>query len=431
MITQSIKNKISELKKTYPKLTAVSFGKKITDNKYTGELSFNFYVKKKLDVSELDYNEILPYKIFVDGVSYSTDVIEMVETSLICNPTILGQCYSFKQGNVGSCSTMSSPNQNVVRPVQGGLEIKELNAGGRGTMGFIAVDVVSNCLVGVTNNHVVIPNYIITSQRNTTNNITNEAGVIVGQNSTSNPIGRIVRYVPTYYSPTPNYVDGAIFAMCANTVDTSVSWKQYNLPIDSPMPFATTQEIDNLLITNPPVSSTGRSTGAKFGNCGLTISSLSVSLSIGTSPFSPMFPGTLYYEDCIEYTRPDPQCTYPCANGDSGSALVAELGGVWKIIGLVFAAGSACSNVTMPCCAGGISCPPSGPCFPAFTKAYACRIDRVAEELGIYAWDGSQKPFATNIETVTFPGSYSSPTLICNNKEYWQVGLTTSNNPCT
>lgn len=440
MLTDSIKQKVKEIMKTYPSLTGASFGKKITNNKYTGEIGFIFYTKKKLPLNELNPSEIFPSTIIVDGVSYVTDVISMHRAEFVCDPSILGQCYGFRP-NINSCNISSNNQQNLVRPIQGGVQVNEANQGsGVGTMGFIAVDNTTNCLVGVTNNHVVIPNYITTSQRSTTNGFTNEAGVTVGQPYSSSSVGRIVRSIPTFMYPGENHVDGALFALCANTVDTSVSWKQYGIPvINSPMPFATTAEIDNLLSSNPPVAASGRSTGPKYGTCGLVISSLSAVVQFGIpnswlgnvifQSNDNLNKDTIVYYDCIEFTRPDPTCANPVAKGDSGSALCAEIGGVWKIIGLVFGASfhenypDECTTLTMPCCDYFSN-------QPSFTKGFACRIDRVAEELSISAWDGTAKPFATTLQTITFPGGISNPTVVCNGKEYWQIGNTTSNNPC-
>ena len=92
-------------------------------------------------------------------------------------------------------------------------------------------------------------------------------------------------------------------------------------------------------------------------------------------------------------------------------ALIADFSGVRKIIGLVFAAGAVCG---------------------IFYYGYACRIDRVAAELGIEAWDGTAKGYvdpASITYKTTFNGS-SNKILNCGGTNYWQVGLTTLNTPC-
>jgi len=123
------------------------------------------------------------------------------------------------------------------------------------------------------------------------------------------------------------------------------------------------------------------------------------------------------FSDLISYVKPvnDPSlstiCSNPVYSGDSGSALIADFDGVRKIIGLVFAGGLR----------DGI-----------FYYGYACRIDRVAAELGIEAWDGTAKGYvdpASITYKTTYNGS-SNKILSCDGTNYWQVGLTTLDNPC-
>jgi hypothetical protein len=115
----------------------------------------------------------------------------------------------------------------------------------------------------------------------------------------------------------------------------------------------------------------------------------------------------------IQFVRPenDPNlstvCIYPIFPGDSGSALVANFGGVSKIIGLCFA---------------------GSPYY-----GFACRIDHVASELGIEEWDGTSKPVVDpdTIDYITISGENSIKTETCSGDTYWQVGATTLNKPCS
>ena len=115
-------------------------------------------------------------------------------------------------------------------------------------------------------------------------------------------------------------------------------------------------------------------------------------------------------------------CCNPVRGGDSGSALIADIGGTIKIIGLVFAAGNP-SGVTS--CDGGNN---------SYSFGYACRIDEVASQLGITSWDKDDPIVAvktSTIEYITEPGGSSDKTKSCDGKTYWQVGLTdTLDNPC-
>jgi len=120
------------------------------------------------------------------------------------------------------------------------------------------------------------------------------------------------------------------------------------------------------------------------------------------------------FDECVGVIRPfiDPiiltACTQPTAGGDSGSAFIGEFSGTGlnKIVGLNFAG--------------------------SLYFAWFNRIDNVASELGIEAWDGSLKNLVdtSTVEFRTISGGVSGKTATCGGNTYWQVGLTTLNNPC-
>jgi hypothetical protein len=178
----------------------------------------------------------------------------------------------------------------------------------------------------------------------------------------------------------------------------SESFKQYGLSGTSVMPFATTSEI-NALVGNTLVSSSGRSTGVKQGPlCGLTIQG--VSYATGVSGYKLQGTSTVaYFNNCISFTRLNPDCQYPIYPGDSGSALVATIGGVDKIVGLCFAGSP--------------------------TLGIACRIDQVSDQLGIEAWDGTTPNFVdlSSKKLVTVNGLSTTQTITCSGQTLYQVGL--------
>jgi len=126
-------------------------------------------------------------------------------------------------------------------------------------------------------------------------------------------------------------------------------------------------------------------------------------------------------------------CSYPVWGGDSGSTLIANIGGVWKIIGLVFAGnGTPYNPQTNSPYNSNQSLGPTGPYQVASTIGFACRIDQVASQLGIKAWTGSIAPVVDH-DTITYrtvSGSNSDKTLVCSGSTYWQVGLTEKHNIC-
>jgi hypothetical protein len=141
-------------------------------------------------------------------------------------------------------------------------------------------------------------------------------------------------------------------------------------------------------------------------------------------------------QDLIAFVKPDNSasyspptlnasvsvCPYPAWAGDSGSTLIANIGGIWKIVGLVFAGDGMPYNP-----------PVTGLNYEiASSMGLACRIDHVASQLGIKAWTGSIAPVVDENTIVykTVSGSSSNSTLICSGSTYWQVGLTEKHNIC-
>jgi surface protein len=166
--------------------------------------------------------------------------------------------------------------------------------------------------------------------------------------------------------------------------------------------------------------SSGRTTGPKGGaGCPLRILSTFNTFSI----FYPLqginVPCT--FTNVLSFVKPefDPSlstiCVNPIFGGDSGSALIADFGGVRKIIGLVFASGQDSAGNTI--------------------IGYACRIDVVAAQMGIQAWDCTNKSFVDESSIVyqTVPGLSCNETLQCSPLDpvYYQAGVTnTLSNPC-
>lgn len=418
---ENIKLKVQELAETTPGINNVSYGFKFVGGEQTNELCIIYGVEEKKPLSELSSEEILPTNVTVGEQVLKTDVFQIGRAELLaCN---------------SGCAEIAGPssalNRAFTRPLKGGLSITSTNnVSTVGTLGFIGVHTETQTLVGVTNNHVTIQDAFFTSDRNLAGAIQNEYSPTdyVYQNGETGSvpvdpaytIGQSLRYVPIFKQGNGfNYVDGAILSLEAADVDIATSYQQAAVSYNLPLPFASTAEIDNLLTTNPMIYSSGRTTGPKGGvTCPMRIFSIFSSTVLtyklqGTPTFC-------QFLDQIVFVKPenDPSlttiCAYPVAGGDSGSALIADFGGVRKIIGLVFAGAGDGSG--------------SGIAF----YGYANRIDRVASELGIEAWNGTAKGYvdpASIIYKTTTNGS-SNKILNCGGTNYWQVGLTTLNNPC-
>lgn len=404
MLTESIKEKIIELSNSVPTNTGVAYGKKLTDGKYTGELSIVFYVDKKLPLSEIPEGEILPTSVTIDDVEYSTDVIATGPFHpLACDPS----CYTYQ--------TVPPANRNTIRPLKGGIAMNTFNTNAYvGTLGFIAVDIATQALVGVTNVHVTNKDCFYTYYRNNVSGpISNEMADGFSQNAGNLPyIGKVVRYKPL--SQEGNTIDCSLVSVASADISLTESFKQYGLSYNLPMAFATTAEIDNLLVTDPPLYSSGRTTGVKGpGPCQLTIASINAVIP-EIYYKNQLVDKACSFTECIIFTRPDPTCPSPIAGGDSGSALIADFNGVWKIIGLVFAGGSVVDQGT------------------TYYIGAACRIDNVANIMQIQAWDGTAKNYinTNSFQYITIPQTSLDLTKTCNGSTYWQVGLTTDSYPC-
>jgi len=423
MITQEIKDEIKKYFDLTPEYVGVGYGYKKTNNKITTEESIVFFVPEKKPIHDIPDDEILPSEpIVINEKVIKMDVIEIGNIrALACN----SQCQQWQ----------STPpdNQDYTRPLKGGLSITSTNKlGFVGTLGFVAVDSETQSLVGVTNNHVVVKDPFLTSERNLNGVRENEYDIInwgevnpdfaYQPGESSNPplnyhIGQVIRYVPittTTGGIYENRVDGALISLSGTpTLSLSESYKQFGITSFSvPTPFASTAEIDNLLITNPMLKSSGRTTGVKDGSpCPLRTLYISSILPIGGYNLQGV-ETVATFVDCIVFIRPtnDPSLGSACINpiyaGDSGSALIADLSGTNKIVGLCFA-GSDYYGI-------------------------ANRIDNVASELGIEEWDGSLKNLVdTNTITYkTIPGGNENKLLICNSENYWQVGLSILSNEC-
>ena len=409
MLTQDIKSKIKELFENKSKsVIGISFGNKVTGGKSTGNRSIVFSVNEKLPLEKIPPGELIPSNIDINGVSYLTDVIQIGKVRAItCDPS----CYTWQ--------TDAPSNRNMIRPIQAGSSIGSQNTAVYvddtlyewfvGTMGLIAVDVNSNSLVGVTNNHVLIQDGFSTTDINLNGVIESEQFNTVYQDGETGPdstkaIGQVLRYYPLSLSEY-NQSDVAVFSLNPAFISMTYSYYIYGLTGQpGAIPFASTDDINNLLTTNPSVYSSGRTTGVKEGICQLAISSIGVSIDVDGYQLQGNTQ-SITFSDIIHFTRQDPTCSDPIYSGDSGSALIADFGGgVWKIIGLCFSGDDSYNG-------------------------YACRIDDIASQISITAWDGSiylNIVDPTSISYITVDGATDSQFISYNGQNYWQIGLTTS-----
>jgi hypothetical protein len=433
MLTEDLKLELEkQFDETPDYVIGVSYGFKKKNGQKTNQKSIIFKVLNKKPVGQIPQNEIIPPSIKVSGSEYITDVIEGTKAEFF-------NCFA-SESDPSIQRLRGIPN--LLAPMRGGNELVLLPDGWSGpalgssdytvgTLGFFAVDNYDDKVVGVTNSHVAVLHRLFCNERNIEDEIPNPYNTIderpwtnilpdldinpkcgVWNNTNlSDASVNIKRYMPVT-AIGKNYVDCALLIMNSGNVPATVTpyidstsyqvWQPIGEP-DYPthMPFASKQELDNLLISNPNLYSTGRRTGPKgwapISSCILRVTEVGVNETIGGEE------GDTYWSDIIKFQYED-GVGYPARPGDSGSVVIADFSGVRKIVGLLFAGNEAES-------------------YGLF-----CRIDRVATTMNIRAWDASyvlDKSYPTKTEILVTPEANlgGTPNFVENGKNFWQSGF--------
>lgn len=439
MLTDRIQEKLRELS-TLPGVKSVGLGKKIISGNQTNIIGIRFGVK----IKEANPENMLPASVDIDGVTYLTDVVEIGEIEFAACPATPVDPNPYERYVVSGMSFINTFGINSATNNQA------LRYAYNGTFGFVAYHTQRKILVGVTAAHLLYDASIASADnrktsvnaffaQNTASGFAQFNYPYVQQSMFANGAGQAYNYVAELLSYVPlkvkpvtdpsrfNQVDACLsFFTGSNTLTAVIpdfvgattsleldpfynpSWRSYQVKgipeITSPMPFATTAEL-NALVSSPPsqVSSSGSASGPKHGlECGLKIDAIGETINLTSSTMT----GPVYFDDIISFSRITPGLPVVLP-GDSGAALIAKIGGVWKIIGLV---------------TGGNQ-----------TIGYACRIDKIATALGIEAWDGSVKPTGINRGNfygnfgamVVAPGKNDAQEITINGRIYSQIGTTT------
>lgn len=423
----ALKKEINKLYDLTPEtIHGVGVSFKEIGGKITDQICITFYVYKKLSGDELkSQSYVIPKLLNIDGVDYFTDVVE-------CEmPKAVGACYdplaSPLPNEIKACRTRQ-------RPLKGGVNVTNITdtynpdngSVELGTLGLICVDKDTNTLVGLTNNHVIIKDAFTPTNQEIQGNIYNirdpkkrilqwTEGQLVDINR--DEIGYVKKYYPiSDIEGVTNYIDSALIALKekdgtnSNIVDPRESLKQMGLNYNGPILFASTAEIDSLILNkNRDIYSVGRTTGPKgLTNCRVSIANGLTTFSISYQKQNKS--SSVKYGDLFSIRYADGALNV-IRGGDSGSIVIADFNGVWKIIGQIFAANS--------------------------SLGYACRIDRIKNLLNIDAWNGSPATFSNinkvdsyfktfnqaKIEMSVTDSTLWPVKIINNNKLYWYAGL--------
>ena len=414
LYTQEIKDKISDLaKNSSDNCTSIGFGFKEVNGELTDERALIFRFKEKKPIADLLPSEIVPKTITVGNETLQTDVCQG-EDRFVAYEACPSSFYSWSSNSSLNPTGSTTPSQqSEIRPIKGGLQVRNQTKGWVGTMGFVAVDNETNSIVGVTNAHVMTEIFFRANESG--RGVENVYGDDIGQpsSSVSQQVGVTKRYVPVQGNASGgiNYVDGALFTIDSSSINTSQSYQYYGLSFTGAPEFATTEEIDDLINNNYEFYSVGRTTGAK-GEGVTKLKFLSYDTVYVNNNLTPSTERLCRYDECISYiasantTTNGNGCYYPINSGDSGSALLANIDGTVKIIGLCFAGST------------------SGSVDGYFTIGRACRIDRVVEELNISAFTGQSINYSdTTIPQVHYEAGFSSLSAVTiNGNKFYQLG---------
>lgn len=434
-ISNSIENLF--LNKPTENIIGIGFGKKYVNNIKTDTNSIIFYVENKLPLNQIPENEIIPSTVNLENTPYITDVVETTK------PEFVTGCYS----------SSSHPDilklQTNTLPLKGGQELIVFpenfttNNYTYCTLGCLCVDDTDNKFVGITAAHAVISRLQIATERNLTIENTNpynvyeknlvyngtnyrpSVGIWGNKINTNIPDIIISDYIKRYSNLSTtktNYTDVAIVSIgnVQHSTENLINIDSHKIYVPSgqseystPMEFATTEELDNLIEDNPLVYSTGRTTGPKgyFADsnnyyCRMYVESINNISNLTVLNTNYTFGNSIFFSFAGD--PPDESC--PVSLGDSGSCVIAEYpGGVRKIIGVVFAR--------------------SG------RFAYANRIDKIVQELSIRKWDWTESTDPTELsgrlqlaspdvikKPINDPVNSQAKTTI-NNKTYYQSGF--------
>jgi hypothetical protein len=319
---------------TNDNIISVGYGFKKVGNFFTNEKSLVFGVKQKKKISDIDPADVIPEFVSVDGHIIKTDVIESAEIKpMACDPSFYAWQFSTPQ------------NQTKIRPIQGGVSAINYTEmyGSSCTLGFLAKDNYDDTIVGISNVHCAATEPFAPNDTSLYKGVYAANEIIQpSESSDPNDIIAFLKRIIFLKRDSSNQADVAVYSLNKDFVQST--YKQVGLSISNDLPFATSSEIDNLLSSDPDLYSSGRTTGAKGeGGVKLKVNQINATIQVGT--YGTIVPAVIKFTNVIGFiavpsaeTRPfSEQCDYPIKGGDSGSALIANINGTKKIIGLVFA----------------------------------------------------------------------------------------------
>jgi len=335
----------------------INFGKG-DGNNYKATLNVNV----NGDIEEM--RSTIPPFVKYNGKNYSVNITnDKISKNLSCYEDY-SEFYDWQ--------TLAPINRGVIRPIKGGVSITNYSKmpNSTGTLGFLAIDNDTNSIVGVSNCHVVVNDAFYASERVAIgpNDVLEHAWedvVTQPQEPDFNTygfayrIGEIKKYQPLVsdYSSNingVNKIDTALFSLddeniFGDIIITSLSQSYKQLGFEgfnggNGFDFATTEEIDSLftidgegnVTSNYNLFISSRTTGIK-GLGAMKLKAVSQG-QLTSGPYNKQGTGEfLTFSEVIFFVATagdiNDTCPFPINGGDSGSAVIANFDGVYKIVG--------------------------------------------------------------------------------------------------
>ena len=154
-LKEFLKDFIPNYDNRYGKIHNIVYGEKTKNGLPTGEMAIKFYVDRKLPLSILPQNKIIPKNINIKNISVLTDV-EDVKLRM----KALDTCF-----DTDPAIQPVKANQVKRRPLQGGASsIGTYPLNTDATLGIFARDLTDGSVVAVSNNHVYTDGMVYPSQ---------------------------------------------------------------------------------------------------------------------------------------------------------------------------------------------------------------------------------------------------------------------------
>ena len=210
----------------FPGVKTIGLGWKETGGNVIHRESIIFGVEEKKPSSSLPESEVLPDIIVIDDKQIETDVVEdNIDWTFEECPHV--------------SADLKDDHKMKTRPLKGGISLGNINHPTKvGTLGAIVVDSVDGQVVGLSNNHVLVPNIFTTASRQEVNYNYKDEDILQpaiesssllpassydpDTNVCENCVGKIKRVYPMNNSPyfwDANEIDAGIFTIKGDIQD--------------------------------------------------------------------------------------------------------------------------------------------------------------------------------------------------------------------